>query len=114
MKNLISIRISVGIILAGITLLPIFASAQQINQQRLKELSEKYALASLPMLRELLSIPNDAFYPNNIEKNVKWCEEAFKERNFTTRRIATKAAPLLLAERKVKKAKKNSACLPAG
>jgi acetylornithine deacetylase/succinyl-diaminopimelate desuccinylase-like protein len=95
-----------SVILAGITLLPMFANAQQINQQRLKELSEKYALSSLPMLRELLSIPNDAVYPDDIEKNVKWCEKAFQERNFTTRRITTKAAPLLLAERKVKRAKK--------
>ena len=95
-----------SVILAGITLLPMFANAQQINEQRLKELSEKYALASLPVLKELLSIPNDAFYPDDIEKNVKWCEKAFQKKNFTTRRIATKFAPLLLAEREVKKAKK--------
>lgn len=106
MRNLISIRFSFRIILAGIILLPIFAHAQQINQQRLKELSEKYALASLPMLKELLSIPNDAFYPDDIEKNVKWCEKAFQQRGFTTRRITTKTAPLLLAEREVEKAKK--------
>ncbi len=106
MKNLTSIRLILPVILAGIIFLPIFAHAQQINQQRLKELSEKYALASLPMLKELLSIPNDAFYPEDIEKNVKWCEQAFQERIFTTRRITTKAAPLLLAERKVKRAKK--------
>ncbi len=52
------------------------------------------------MLQELLSIPNDAFYPEAIEKNVRWCEEAFENRAFTTTRIPTSAAPLLLAERK--------------
>lgn len=63
-------------------------------------LASIYAKKSFPMLHELLSIPNDAFYPEAIEKNVRWCEEAFGNREFMTTRIATKAAPLLLAERK--------------
>ena len=58
------------------------------------------------MLKELLSIPNDAFYPDDIEKNVMWCESAFTERGFSTTRIPTKTVPLLLAERSHKKAKK--------
>ena len=58
------------------------------------------------MLKELLSIPNDAFYPEDIERNVVWCENAFSERGFSTRRIETATVPLLLAERKHKKAKK--------
>jgi hypothetical protein len=106
MKNLNSIRHKLPVILAGITLLPMFVNAQQISQDRLKELSEKYALSSLPALKELLSIPNDALYPDDIEKNVKWCEQAFGDRNFTTTRIETHFAPLLLAGREVKKAQK--------
>lgn len=58
------------------------------------------------MLKELLSIPNDAFYPNDIEKNVAWCESAFAKRGFTHTRIQTETAPLLLAERRHKNAKK--------
>lgn len=106
MKNPISIKLITRIVLAGIILFPTIANAQQIKKERIKELSEKHAVASFPLLKELLSIPNDAFYPDNIEKNVKWSEKAFQERNFTTRRIVTNAAPLLLAERKVKRAKK--------
>lgn len=63
-------------------------------------------MASFPMLKELLSIPNDAFYPEEIERNVLWCESAFEDRGFVTQRIATATVPLLLAERKHAGAKK--------
>ncbi len=79
---------------------------QKLDQQKLQDLSATYAQASFPILKELLSIPNDAFYPEDIELNVKWCENAFQERDFTTTRIETSTVPLLLAERAGKKAKK--------
>ncbi|WP_343487884.1 M20/M25/M40 family metallo-hydrolase [Allomuricauda sp. d1] len=60
---------------------------------------EQYTKASFPMLKELYSIPNDAFYLDDIEKNVQWCESSFSKRGFKTTRIVTKRAPLLLAER---------------
>ncbi len=64
------------------------------------------AKTSFPMLKEVLRIPNDAFYPSDIEKNVVWCEEAFTKRGFTTQRLSTETVPLLLAERNHLKAKK--------
>lgn len=70
------------------------------TSKSLDDLSVIFAKKSFPMLQELLSIPNDAFYPEAIEKNVRWCEDAFGNREFTTTRIPTSAAPLLLAERK--------------
>ena len=79
---------------------------QQLSKNQLNEASEKYTQSSLPILKELLSIPNDAYYPEDIEKNVQWCEKAFSERSFTTTRIPTATVPLLLAERKYRKAKK--------
>jgi len=81
-------------------------SGQRLNQKELNEASGKYAMASFPILREILSIPNDAFYPDEIEKNIQWCEQAFSQRGFTSTRIATETVPLLLAERKHSKAKK--------
>lgn len=80
---------------------PIFAQ----KHGELDKLSTTYADASIPLLVELLSIPNDAFYPEYIEQNVLWCEEAFNNRGFDTQRIETSHAPLLLAERKYSKAK---------
>lgn len=83
-----------------------FAFSQKFDQEQLNSLSASYAKNSFPLLKALLSIPNDASYPTDIEKNVQWCEHAFNTRNFTTTRIETATVPLLLAERKNKKAKK--------
>ena len=66
---------------------------------------EKYAKASFPQLKELLSIPNDAHFPKEIEKNVQWCEKHFTKKGFKTTRLETSTVPLLLAERKIKKRK---------
>ena len=76
------------------------------NASDLDVWADQAARESFPILKEILSIPNDAFYPDHIEKNVKWCEEAFSLRGFNTQRIVTAAAPLLLAERKHPGAKK--------
>ena len=86
-----------------LSILALFFSVITLSSQTdlvLQDWSDQAARESFPMLRELLSIPNDAFYPEHIEKNVQWCEKAFAARSFTTRRIETVAAPLLLAERK--------------
>ena len=62
------------------------------------------AKASFPQLKELLAIPNDAHFPEDIERNVQWCEEHFTERGFSTTRLETPGAPLLLAEKKTEAA----------
>lgn len=72
----------------------------------LQQVSEKNAIQSFKEFYELLSLTNDAHFPADIEKNVQWCENAFAKRGFTTMRLETPTVPLLLAERKVKKAKK--------
>jgi acetylornithine deacetylase/succinyl-diaminopimelate desuccinylase-like protein len=88
-----------------IILLPTFVQAQKITSEKLQSVSEKYAVQSFKEFYDLLSIPND-HGPEDIEKNVQWCEKAFADRAFTTLRLKTKTVPLLLAERKVKNAKK--------
>jgi len=82
----------------------IFVHAQKNKNQ--DALIEKHAIASFKDLQSLLSIPNDAHYPADIEKNISWCENAFAKRGFTTTRLETPTVPLLLAERKAKKASK--------
>jgi acetylornithine deacetylase/succinyl-diaminopimelate desuccinylase-like protein len=77
-----------------------------LAQPSLDNLAEKYALASIPEFYELLSLPNVASHKEDIEKNVQWCEAAFARRGFTTQRLSTPTVPLLLAERKTKKASK--------
>lgn len=75
------------------------------NQNRLDALASEFTRQSFPELKEILSLPNDAFYPQWIEKNVSWSEDHFAKRGFITQRILTEGAPLLLASQKFKGAK---------
>lgn len=70
--------------------------------------AEKYAVRSFKEFYELLSLSNDAHFPEDIEKNVQWCEAAFAKRGFTTKRLNTPTVPLLLAERKISKPTKST------
>ena len=86
-----------------LTFLSTLAQAQKVTVEKLEAVSEKHAVQSFREFYDLLSLPNDAHYPNDIEKNVQWCESAFAKRGFSTTRLNTSTVPLLLAERKVKK-----------
>ena len=74
--------------------------------QNLDELALKYAKASFAELHEFFSLPNDAYQPEQIEPNVKWCETAFAKRGFKTQRLETETVPLLLATKNHPNAKK--------
>lgn len=82
------------------------AFAQTPDEAQLDQLAKRYTKASLPMLKEFLEIPNDAAFPQDIERNTQWCERAFQARGFATTRLATPSVPLLLADRKIRKAEK--------
>ncbi len=82
--------------------------AQKAKPVDLEPIATKHAVASFKEFYDLLSLPNDAHYPEDIEKNVQWCEGAFARRNFSTKRLPTPTVPLLLAERPVKKPAKNT------
>jgi acetylornithine deacetylase/succinyl-diaminopimelate desuccinylase-like protein len=77
-----------------------------VGQKNWKEVATKNAITSFKEFHEMLSIPNVAHNADDMEKNIQWCEAAFKKRNFTTSRLLTPKVPLLLAERKVKNAKR--------
>ncbi len=51
----------------------------------------------------MLSLPNDAHFPEHVQQNVAWAEQAFAQRGFTPRRLATTPGgpPLLLCTRTV-------------
>jgi acetylornithine deacetylase/succinyl-diaminopimelate desuccinylase-like protein len=69
-------------------------------------LSLKYAKSSFEELQGFFSLPNDAYQPEQIEPNVRWCENAFSKRGFKTQRLKTETVPLLLASRSFPNAKK--------
>lgn len=83
--------------------------AQRSKNSNLDAIASKHAINSFKEFYELLSLSNDAHFPDDIEKNIQWCETAFAKRSFTTKRLNTPTVPLLLAERTVKNAN-----LPAG
>jgi len=84
----------------------LFIPFTTIYSQNLDELSLKYAKASFAELYNFFSLPNNAYNPNDIEPNVKWCENAFEKRGFKTQRLETETVPLLLATRDYPNAKK--------
>ena len=87
-------------------LLILFLHQPGLAQDKADAEAYRYAQQSFDSFYELLKIPNDAVYPDDIMKNVVWCEQAFQSRDFKTTRIETETVPLLLAEREGKKAKK--------
>jgi len=76
------------------------ARAQAPSEQRLQELSRVHARASLDEFRQLLGLPNDAHFPENVRRNVDWATRAFRARGFSTETLETGGPPLLLAERR--------------
>ena len=95
------------IVLLLFFLVSIHLTAQSnIKAERLNALAEKFGKGSLDLFHELLSMPNDAHFPKDIETNIIWSERAFQARGFNTKRLETPTVPLLLAERKANNPKK--------
>ncbi|MBQ0734282.1 M20/M25/M40 family metallo-hydrolase [Aquimarina celericrescens] len=80
--------------------------AQEIQDNELDKLSLRYAKSSFDEFINLLSLPNDAHFPNDIKKNIQWCESAFANRGFITKKLTTGGIPLILANKNYKNAKK--------
>lgn len=72
----------------------------------IKALTQKYVKQSYPLLKDLLSIPSDAHFPEHVAANVSWMKTAFDGRGFKTTVLQTGGPPLLLAERHIDPAAK--------
>ncbi|MDF1694925.1 MAG: M20/M25/M40 family metallo-hydrolase [Saprospiraceae bacterium] len=62
-----------------------------------KHITYPIAKKSLHQLKELLAIPNDANFPEDIERNLSWVDSVFHDMGFRTQRLETETVPLLLA-----------------
>jgi len=87
-------------LVAPLLLGPRGALAQTPSKDRLEELTLRHAGESFTELRELLSMPNDAHFPDQVEANLLWVKAAFEDRGFSARVLPTSGPPLLLAERR--------------
>lgn len=78
--------------------IPFLPSAQPVlSSDQLDSLSNQFGRESFDLFKELLSIPNDAHFPKDIEANIQWAEKAFQARGFDIQRLETTTVPLLLA-----------------
>ncbi|MDF2158422.1 M20/M25/M40 family metallo-hydrolase [Algoriphagus sp. CAU 1675] len=82
--------------------------AQTPDQSALEQLTDKQWQKGLELLKEIVSIPNDAFYPEQVENNIQWCEEQFQKRGWTSERLETDGTPLLLVGKTQAKAEKTA------
>ncbi len=82
------------------------ASQDAPDTRIIEELTNKHVRASFPMLRDILSIPNDAHFPEHVAANVEWMQKAFYGRGFETTLLETGGPPLLMAERAAAGARK--------
>jgi acetylornithine deacetylase/succinyl-diaminopimelate desuccinylase-like protein len=94
-------RSTLSSILAAALAAATAAQAPRLSRSQLEQLADAEARRAMPMLRELLSIPNDAHFPEQIARNREWIESAFAARGFTVSSLETAGEPLLLAERRV-------------
>lgn len=80
------------------------APAQPLQTGQLQALTNKHVPPSYALLRECLSIPNDAHYPQHVQMNLVWMDSVFARRGFQTTVLETGGPPLLLAERRARQA----------
>ena len=88
------------------SLLPLFTAAQAPSGDEIRAAVDAHRDEAVALYREFLALPNDAVYPEDIERLVAWMERAFEARGFESRRIATAGSPSLLAQRLVPGAQK--------
>jgi acetylornithine deacetylase/succinyl-diaminopimelate desuccinylase-like protein len=77
------------------------AQAQRLSPQQIREAAEAQTPAAFALYRDLLGLPNDAHFPEDILRLLSWLEGAFEQRGFRTSRLETPGSDLLLAERPV-------------
>ncbi len=82
------------------------AAAQSLSRQQIITYADKQQAAAYRDLYRLLSLPNDAHFPEDLEKNREWLDSAFRQRGFTVKALPTETVPVLLAEKKFAKASK--------
>src|SRR5882672_11296711 len=84
-------------------LAPLLALCAPAHAQQPPSTEVRLAQGTFHEYLELLSIPNDAVNPADIQKNTDWLEQAFRKRGFTTQQLPNKGKPMLFAEWPAKK-----------
>jgi acetylornithine deacetylase/succinyl-diaminopimelate desuccinylase-like protein len=96
------------ILLAPILFLSIQVHAQTPDRAKLEQLTDSQWQPAIHLLNEIVSIPNDAHFPEQIEKNLDWCAEEFASRGWNQELLETGGIPLMLVEKKQPNATKTA------
>lgn len=84
---------------AAVAPAPAPAAAQAPPAEAIRAAAAQEASAAFALYRELLTLPNDAHHPDDIERLLGWLDGAFQRRGFSTSILPTPGSDLLLAER---------------
>lgn len=74
-------------------------SCQTLSPQSVEEWVQTKRSSAIKEHREFIGIPNDANYPEDMNRNVSWLKEAFSKRGFATKILETGSIPLVFAEK---------------
>ncbi|WP_192346306.1 M20/M25/M40 family metallo-hydrolase [Algoriphagus sp. Y33] len=76
------------------------AFPQSTFRSVLEKLTDENWQHGLNLLQEIVSMPNDAAHPDQMEENIAWCEREFGERGWISEKLETSGIPLLLVSKK--------------
>lgn len=83
-------------------------NANDLKGDQLRALTAPHTDQALQLYYDLLSIPNDTFYQDDIARLVAFLDNEFKKRSFNTQVLDTGGSPLLYATRMVPGAEKTA------
>ena len=72
-----------------------------LSQRKHQEISKKEGIKSLSMLKEFLSIPNDALNKEDISKNIVWSTNKLNDFGFKSKLLKTSSLPLVVASKTI-------------
>ncbi len=91
--------VGLSLFAAPLSAAPICAQTEGLDPTEIDRLAAVQEEAAIQTFREFLRLPNDAHFPDDLNRVIQWLERAFAERGFATRRLPTSGSDLLLAER---------------
>ncbi|MFV1987032.1 MAG: M20/M25/M40 family metallo-hydrolase [Gemmatimonadota bacterium] len=84
---------------AGLLTVPGALPAQSVSVERIDEIAASQADDAFARFQTLLSLPNDANYPDDILRLLEWLEDEFEQRGFDVERLPMPGSDALLATR---------------
>ncbi|GGD57004.1 M20/M25/M40 family metallo-hydrolase [Muriicola marianensis] len=81
-------------------------TGQRLSERMIKSAATEAYPGGLKDLMNFLKIPNIGSEPDQVGRNLNWCENKFTSLGFRTEVIETSSAPLLFAEKRVSPKKK--------